>query len=217
MTPMTSLEFIGFNVLATRLEWPNLLERATTKPTAELSASPLMKLLVFLLYAMNSCSVDYNTGLLLCCKVVVRYSLTVVVGLCRRRQWPEPFYEPYLARDGYSCVARVNNREYHTDTAFETERLAQDNAAMRAYLICRNFSVNDGMYPSGHTRGSATQGRPVPIGTERRSTYIDDRSSNSSGSRSGGSSPSSYGSRSSRDSRDLAGRGRNPKYGRRGY
>lgn len=64
---------------------------------------------------------------------------------------------------------------------------------MRAYLICRNFSVNDGMYPTGHNRGGVLQGMPVAIGTERRSLYSEDLdSSTSSGSRSGGSSPEGY-------------------------
>lgn len=63
---------------------------------------------------------------------------------------------------------------------------------MRAYLICRNFSVNDGKYPSGHNKSGVLQGLPVAIGTERRSFYTEDESSSSSGSRSGGSSPRSY-------------------------
>ena len=71
--------------------------------------------------------------------------------------------------------------------------LARENAAMRAYLICRNFSVNDGMYPSSHNKGRVLQGLPVAIGTERRSIYAEDLDgSTSSGSRSGGSSPGSY-------------------------
>lgn len=60
---------------------------------------------------------------------------------------------------------------------------------MRAYMICLNFSANDGMYPLGHKHGGVIQGLPVAIGTGRRSTYADDASS---GSRSGGSSPGSY-------------------------
>ena len=40
---------------------------------------------------------------------------------------------------------RVNNREYQTETEYETEDLAQNAAAARAYMICRNFSVNDGV------------------------------------------------------------------------
>lgn len=114
-------------------------------------------------------------------------------GLCNRRQWPEPHYEPYLTRAGVKCVVRVNNREYHTDTTYENQTLANENAAMRAYLICRNFSVNDGRYPSGHSKHGVLQGMPVAIGTERRSHYTDDAESTaSSGSRSGGSSPRSY-------------------------
>lgn len=122
--------------------------------------------------------------------------------LCHRRQWPEPLYASFRTRTGFVCVARVNNREYQTDTAFESDRLARENAAMRAYLICQNFSKSDGMYPSRHKgRGGAdvVQGIPIAIGSERRSVYTDD--SGSSGSRSGGSSPSSYqSSRSSKDS-----------------
>ena len=129
------------------------------------------------------------------------------LGLCRRRQWPDPVYESYRSRAGYACVARVNNREYQTDATYETEILARENAAMRAYLICRNFSVNDGMYPSGHRRGGVLQGLPVAIGTERRSMYTepDVDFSASSGSRSGGSSPRSYGSsRSDFDTRPTS-------------
>ncbi|KAI1933136.1 hypothetical protein LOZ58_004431 [Ophidiomyces ophidiicola] len=64
---------------------------------------------------------------------------------------------------------------------------------MRAYLICRNFSVNDGMYPAGHDHGGIIQGVPVAIGTGRRSRYHNDdiESSVSDRSRSGGSSPQS--------------------------
>lgn len=66
---------------------------------------------------------------------------------------------------------------------------------MRAYLICRNFSVNDGMYPAGHDHGGVVQGIPVAIGTGRKSRYVDDTDgslSTSGESRSGGSSPESY-------------------------
>lgn len=77
---------------------------------------------------------------------------------------------------------------------------------MRAYLICRNFSVNDGMYPAGHDHGGVVQGVPVAIGTGRDATSITSNgggggkgryslsssgmslSSGSGGSRSGGSS-----------------------------
>jgi hypothetical protein len=64
---------------------------------------------------------------------------------------------------------------------------------MRAYLICRNFSVNDGMIPAGHARahGGAAQGIPVAIGTGRKTRDDDDTegSTSSGGSWSGGSSP----------------------------
>ena len=65
---------------------------------------------------------------------------------------------------------------------------------MRAYLICRNFSVNDGMYPAGHDHGGVVQGIPVAIGTGRNSRYRDDNSdtSTSGDSRGGGNSPDSY-------------------------
>lgn len=115
-------------------------------------------------------------------------------SLCYRRQWPEPQYSAQLTRNGVKCVVRVNNREYHTDMAYENAILASENAAMRAYLICRNFSVNDGMYPSGtmSSQGGVLQGMPVAIGTERRVYNEDQESSSSSGSRSGGSSPGTY-------------------------
>ncbi|KAL8721006.1 MAG: hypothetical protein Q9225_002211 [Loekoesia sp. 1 TL-2023] len=143
----------------------------------------------------------------------------VLLGLCKRRQWPQPHYESYCTSAGYACVARVNNREYQTDTTYGSDLLARENAAMRAYLICRNFSVNDGMYPSGHARGSVIQGLPVAIGTERRSVYTDDHDN---GSRSGGSSPRSYESNSSyddgrRDSRRISGTGRPLRYQPRRY
>lgn len=115
-------------------------------------------------------------------------------SLCQRRQWPEPQYSSQLTRNGVKCVVRVNNREYHTDMAYKSVDLASENAAMRAYLICRNFSFNDGRYPPGTTGspGVVLQGMPVAIGTERRVYNEDQESSSSSGSRSGGSSPGTY-------------------------
>ncbi|KAI9717147.1 MAG: hypothetical protein M1812_004895 [Candelaria pacifica] len=89
--------------------------------------------------------------------------------------WPDPLYESYRTASGYTCTVRVNNREYQTDTLYESDTLARENAAMRAYLICRNFSVNDGMYPAGHNKGGIVQGLPVAIGTGRRSSaYVDE-------------------------------------------
>ena len=140
-------------------------------------------------------------------------------GLCQRRQWPQPSYESYSTNLGIACVVRVNNREYKTDTSYESEMLARENAAMRAYLICRNFSVSDGMYPSGHNKGGVMQGMPVAIGTERRSAYTEDLdSSTSSGSRSGGSSPETRGTfRTYRESRQNPGMDKVLSYGQRRY
>ncbi|OQD73293.1 hypothetical protein PENDEC_c016G02366 [Penicillium decumbens] len=107
------------------------------------------------------------------------YYILYLASLCRRRRWPEPTYEAYATTAGYTCVARVNNREYQTDTIHESETLARENAAMRAYLICRNFSVNDGMYPSGHKHGGAVQGIPVAIGTGRKASRDDDTDTSS--------------------------------------
>ncbi|PYH40380.1 uncharacterized protein BP01DRAFT_361344 [Aspergillus saccharolyticus JOP 1030-1] len=118
-------------------------------------------------------------------------------GLCRRRRWPEPLYESYSGATGYTCIVRVNNREYQTDAVYESDTLARENAAMRAYLICRNFSVNDGMYPAGHDHGGVIQGIPVAIGTGRKARYgVDDTdtsTSEESRSSGGSSSPESYG------------------------
>lgn len=167
------------------------------------------------LYLAYTCSLTYDSACLfgsLCAD-------EVDLGLCKRRQWPQPHYESYPTSAGYACVARVNNREYQTDTTYGSDLLARENAAMRAYLICRNFSVNDGMYPSGHARGPIIQGLPVAIGTERRSVYVDEHDN---GSHSGGSSPRSYGSNSSygdsrRDSRRVSGTSRAPRYDPRRY
>lgn len=69
---------------------------------------------------------------------------------------------------------------------------------MRAYLICRNFSVNDGMYPAGHDHGGVVQGIPVAIGTGRkgsqgsRGSRDDDTDAAVSVCSSGGSSSPEY-------------------------
>jgi hypothetical protein len=127
-----------------------------------------------------------------------------LTGLCKRRHWSEPNYDSFRSSTGYTCVVRVNNREYKTDAICESEVMARENAAMRAYLICRNFSVNDGMYPAGHDHGGVLQGIPVAIGTGRgnrvshysinntSSTDESDTTSISGGSHSGGSSPESH-------------------------
>ncbi|KAJ5584251.1 uncharacterized protein N7459_004051 [Penicillium hispanicum] len=102
------------------------------------------------------------------------YYILYLASLCRRRRWQEPSYEAYATTDGYTCIVRVNNREYQTDAVCASETLARESAAMRAYLICRNFSVNDGMYPAGHDHGGVVQGIPVAIGTGRKASRDDD-------------------------------------------
>ena len=92
----------------------------------------------------------------------------------------------------------MNNREYQTPTYHSSETSAKENAALIAFNICRNFSANDGMYPTGFAHGGVIQGNPVPVGSGRhgrRSGTDTARAeyrygdSDSSGSRSGGSSP----------------------------
>jgi len=120
-------------------------------------------------------------------------------SVCQRRQWPEPLYEPYHTRNGHFCKVRVNNREYSTEVPYATEALARDGAAQKAYMICRNFSVNDGMFPGQRpgqrSSGGAVQGLPVAIGTGRRSNRSSaasyDTASSTDGTSSGGNSPRS--------------------------
>lgn len=66
-------------------------------------------------------------------------------------------YECYRDSSGYTCLVMVNGREYQTDLAYESDGLAQENAAMRAFMVCRNFSVNGGML----ARNGIVQGLPV--------------------------------------------------------
>ncbi|KAI2628826.1 hypothetical protein GGR54DRAFT_636540 [Hypoxylon sp. NC1633] len=77
--------------------------------------------------------------------------------LCRRRGWRDPSYECYRDPSGYTCLVLVNGREYQTDLAYESDHLAQENAAMRAFMVCRNFSVNGGML----ARNGIVQGLPA--------------------------------------------------------
>jgi hypothetical protein len=116
------------------------------------------------------------------------HALTHATGLCQRRHWPEPLFQTFRTRYGYGCTVRVNNREYSTDVEYESDELAKNAAATRAYMICRNFSVNDGMYPGQRPgQGGVVQGLPVAIGTGRRNTASSNEyDSNSS---SGGTSP----------------------------
>jgi len=55
---------------------------------------------------------------------------------------------------------RVNNREYQSEGVVESEVLAREAAAMRAYLLCRNFSVTDGAHPGTNALGSGNGTSP---------------------------------------------------------
>jgi hypothetical protein len=85
-------------------------------------------------------------------------------GLCRRRGWGYPMYETYKTGSGYTCHVLVHGREYQTDLAYASDGLAQENAAMRAFMVCRNFSVNGGML----ARNGVVQGLPA---SESRSRH----------------------------------------------
>ncbi|GIZ44731.1 hypothetical protein CKM354_000792200 [Cercospora kikuchii] len=114
-------------------------------------------------------------------------------SVCQRRQWPEPHYEPYRTRSGWHCKVRVNNREYCTEVPYASEILARDGAAQKGYMICRNFSVNDGMGP-GQRPGQTVQGLPVAIGTGRggkRGSAASYDTASTDGTSSGGNSPRS--------------------------
>ncbi|ODA82368.1 hypothetical protein RJ55_00875 [Drechmeria coniospora] len=113
-------------------------------------------------------------------------------SLCRRRGWIDPAYELYRDNSGFTCLVLVNGREYQTDLAYESDVLAQENAAMRAFMVCRNFSVNGGML----ARNGIVQGLPATTetGHRRKSRHTSSRESNDShgrGRRSGNHSSSS--------------------------
>ncbi|ROV91068.1 hypothetical protein VMCG_09580 [Cytospora schulzeri] len=81
----------------------------------------------------------------------------VSTGLCHRRGWEEPTYDVFRNPGGYTCLVLVNGREYQTDLTYESDELARENAAMRAFMVCRNFSVNGGML----ARNGIVQGLPA--------------------------------------------------------
>ncbi|KAK5153747.1 hypothetical protein LTS14_007441 [Recurvomyces mirabilis] len=131
------------------------------------------------------------------------FYLSYLQSVCTRRHWPAPAYEAYSNSQGWFCKVRVNNREYSTDVPYRTETQAREGAATNAYMICRNFSHNDGMYPGKRpgqrSASGAVQGLPVAIGTGRRGSRMTDTSStyesaSSEGTSSGGNSPRSPGS-----------------------
>ncbi|OBT50395.1 hypothetical protein VE04_09998 [Pseudogymnoascus sp. 24MN13] len=84
-------------------------------------------------------------------------------GLCQRRGWRDPMYEVYRSSSGFTCLVLVNGREYRTDLAYESDQLAQENAAMRAFMVCRNFSVNGG----SRARTGVVPGLPATEGASR--------------------------------------------------
>ena len=91
-----------------------------------------------------------------------------VLGLCSRRNWSEPVFMIQRTSAGYICTVHVNNREYKTESPCPTPDLAQDSAACEAYIVCRNFSVNDGMPPGQRANQvGVVQGLPVAIGSGR--------------------------------------------------
>jgi hypothetical protein len=95
-------------------------------------------------------------------------------------------YECYRDSNGYTCLVLVNGREYQTDLAYESDGLAQENAAMRAFMVCRNFSVNGGML----ARNGIVQGLPAD-GTSRKVRKSSRHTSSNHRSRSGHHSSSS--------------------------
>ncbi|KAJ2968227.1 hypothetical protein NQ176_g9284 [Zarea fungicola] len=113
-------------------------------------------------------------------------------SLCRRRGWTDPAYECYRDHNGFTCLVLVNGREYQTDLCYASDTLAQENAAMRAFMVCRNFSVNGGML----ARNGIVQGLPAaPENSRRRKssrhTSSRDSSDHSSGGRRSGTHSSS--------------------------
>jgi len=99
-------------------------------------------------------------------------------SLCRRRGWQDPLYNVYINTPGYACVVLVNGREYQTDLSYESDSLAQENAAMRAFMVCRNFSVNGGML----ARNGVIQGLPADESSSRHRRRGERRSNLSSSS-----------------------------------
>jgi len=68
------------------------------------------------------------------------YYIIYLSSLCCRRRWTDPHYECFKYNQGYSCVVRVNQRDYVTDVGYQTEVLAKEAAAQLAYHITTNES-----------------------------------------------------------------------------
>ncbi|KAI0152640.1 hypothetical protein GGR57DRAFT_166075 [Xylariaceae sp. FL1272] len=124
------------------------------------------------------------------------YYMQYLESLCRRRGWQDPSYECYRDPSGYTCLVLVNGREYQTDLAYESNALAQENAAMRAFMVCRNFSVNGGML----ARNGIVQGLPANDSSRRSKKAHHSSSSHRNGHRDSRHSHRSSGHHSSSSS-----------------
>ncbi|RAL60200.1 hypothetical protein DID88_000821 [Monilinia fructigena] len=85
------------------------------------------------------------------------FYMAYLENLCRRRGWQGPQYKTYRDAQGFTCLVLVNGQEYQTDLAYQTDALAQENAATQAFMVCRQSSVNGGML----ARNGVIQGLPA--------------------------------------------------------
>lgn len=110
-------------------------------------------------------------------------------ALCRRRSWQDPTYECYHDSSGYTCLVVVNNREFRTDLAYDSDALAKENAAMRAFMVCRNLSVNGGMLPVAiggkHSRSKKSRHHSSSSGYREHRSHGSHRSGHSPSSSTG--------------------------------
>lgn len=89
------------------------------------------------------------------------FYILYLASLCKRRRWPDPHYECIPYSGGFACNIRVNHRDYPSDEIHATQELAREAAAQRAYLICRNISVNESLY-QGQGIGNGPSTQPPP-------------------------------------------------------
>jgi hypothetical protein len=108
-------------------------------------------------------------------ETTVRQWLTLRAGVCQRRVWPIPVYHVSSSRAGYTCIVRVNNREYQPRKNHDSELLAKEAAATTAYSIVANFSAHHTTYPAGFTSGGVIQGNPIPVGSGRHARRADSK------------------------------------------
>ncbi|KAM3075499.1 hypothetical protein ACMFMG_007645 [Clarireedia jacksonii] len=99
------------------------------------------------------------------------FYMAYLENLCRRRGWKSPQYKTYRDGQGFTCLVLVNDQEYHTDLPYQTDALAQENAATQAFMICRQSSVCRGML----ARNGVIQGLPANETTERHKRRSDRR------------------------------------------